>query len=467
MAISSTGIGSGLDVSSIVTQLVALERKPIQNLQSAASTIQTQISAYGKVQSMMSTLRDAAATLANPSSWTQSTATSADATAISATTSGSLAPGDYEVSVSKIARAQTLYSKAVQAMDGLGTGSLTIEIVGSSGQSTTFPDPLTFNDPATTVEQVRDRINAAGLGVTASVVRNATGEARLALTSNNTGTQSQIKVTGTGGMADFTYPPTLPETDPNRMVEGQAAQDAVFTINGVPVESSSNQVSNAIDGLTLKLSKETTSPVRITVASDDAAQKKAVEDFVAAYNGLNTYLAEQTKYDAGTKKAGSLQGDNAAVSLRNQLRSVLLADGGASTVFKRLENVGLNMQTDGSIKLDSTKLTAALKQPAELGKLFANTDTATPANNGFGVRFRTLADTITGTEGLLSTRTTGLQSKLKRNQTDQERLEERVARTQARLEKQYQMLDSKMASLNGLASYVTQQIAQMNKSSDD
>ena len=125
MAISSTGIGSGLDVSGIVTQLVALERKPIENLKTAASSIQTQISAYGKVQSMMSTLRDTAAALGKPGLWTQTTASSSDATAVSASTSGAVAAGDYLVSVSKLAQAHTLYSDNISGALGAGTMTIT------------------------------------------------------------------------------------------------------------------------------------------------------------------------------------------------------------------------------------------------------------------------------------------------------------------------------------------------------
>ncbi|NML14885.1 flagellar filament capping protein FliD [Azohydromonas caseinilytica] len=459
MAISSTGIGSGLDVSSIMSQLVTLERKPIATLQTAATKIQTQISAYGKVQSLVSTLRDTAAALGSSSLWKQTSATSSDTTTVSAATTGSAAAGEYTVAVSSIARAQTLYSRALSS--AVGAGTMTIQIVQEYGPPPVLKDgtsalDLTFTDPGTTVEQVRDRINAAGIGVTASVVRDATGAARLALTSQSTGLGSRIMVTG--DFADFNYQPGLV----GGMTQAQAAQNAQFTINGVPAESGSNQVSNAMDGLSLILVKEGTA--KVTLSNDETAQKKAIDDFVAAYNALNNYLAEQTKYDAGTKKAGNLQGDSAAMRLRSELRSLAQSSSGLSTAFKTLSSVGLEMQKDGTLKANSTRLAEALKQPTELGKLFTSSDAVTVSNNGFGVRFRQLGDTVTGTDGFLTSRTDSLQGKLKRNQTEQERLEERVVRWQTRLEKQYQALDAKMGSINALSSYVSQQVAQWNKS---
>ncbi|MDZ5457241.1 flagellar filament capping protein FliD [Azohydromonas lata] len=470
--LSSTGIGSGLNVSSILSQLEAVERKPIDNLQTAAKSIDSQISAYGKIQSLMSTLRDSAAALASTSLWKQGTATPSDTTVMSATaTSGGLAAGDYAVSVSQIARAQTLYSRALSSSAAVvGAGSLTIQLM--SGYSPPTPKDgstavqLDFSDPNTTLEQVRDRINGADLGVNASLIRDATGAARLALTAKNSGTQNQISITGTDGLAGFSYPPsdTSDVTNPDRVREGQSAQDAKLTINGVPVTASSNQIADALPGVTLNLTKETTTPITLSVKNDNAAQEKAVQDFVTAYNALNTQLVNQTKYDDATKTAGTLQGDSAALSIRSQMRSLLHETNGASSVFSSLQAIGLSTQTDGTIKVDSTKLKKALEQPAEVAKLFSSTDSDVKGNNGLGVRFRELLGGITGSGGLLTSRTEGLQSKLKRNQDEQARLEDRVNANMLRLQKQYQALDSKMSSLNSLSTYITQQVTAMNNS---
>lgn len=471
MAISSLGIGSGLNAGSIVSQLVALERKPIETLQTAATTIQTQISSLGKVQSLMSTMRDAASALAKPTLWSQTTAATADSSAVSATTTGSVAPGEYSVSVTKLARAQTLYSPSLSSSSAVvGSGTMSIQLVSDYGppavpKTGASALNLDFTDPNTTLTDVSNAINAANAGVSATVVRDPSGTARLALSSSATGVDNQIMVSTTGaGFADFAYDGGV---TPTAMTQAQAAQNAQLTLNGVPVESSTNQVSGAIDGLTLTLSKESATPVKITVASDESAQKKAVEDFVAAYNALNSYFAEQTKYDESSKKAGPLQGDTSVQGLRNQLRSIVQGIGGTSSTFSTLSSVGLEMQKDGSLTANSTKLNAALKKPAELSKLFANLDNGTPSNNGFGVSLRQFVDRVTGIDGVVTTRTSSLQGKLKRNQTEQDRQEDRVARVQARLEKQYQTLDTKMSSLNALSTYVSQQVTNWNNSSSN
>lgn len=468
MGISSTGLGSGLDVTSIVSQLVALERKPIDNLKTAATSIQTQISSFGKVQSLMSTLRDTAAALGKSSLWTQNTATSSDSTAISATTTGEAAAGEYEVSVTSMARAQTLYSPTFSgATAQVGAGTMSIQLVQDYGPPAVPKDgtgslDLSFTDPNTTLQDVRDAINAANAGISASLVGNIDGTVRLALTSKDPGLANQMSVSTTGvGFTDFDYPPGAF----TGMTQAQGAQNAQLSVNGVPVESTTNQVTSAIGGLTLALSKESATPVKITVASDEAVKKKAMEDFVAAYNALNSYLVEQTKYDETTKKGAALQGDSAVRSLRSQMRNLVQGVGGASSSFSTLNSTGLELQKDGSLKINSTKLAAALKQPTEMAKAFANVDPDTPGNNGFGVSLRQLVDNITGTDGILTSRTSGLQGKLRRNQTDQERMEERVTRVQERLQKQYQALDTKLSGLNSLSSYVSQQIASWNNTS--
>ncbi|WP_157269911.1 flagellar filament capping protein FliD [Azohydromonas aeria] len=467
--VSSLGIGSGLDAGSIVSQLVSLERQPIANLQKAASSIQTQISAYGKVQSLVSDLRDKAAALAGPTLWKQGTATASDPSVLTASSSGAVASGEYSVTVQQIAYSQTLYSRAIATSASMGAGTLSIQLVQDYG-----PPPVAKSGSAAmnmsfeagaTLEAVRDKINASGAGVTASVVRNPDGTSRLALSAKSTGLNDQIMVTGTDGMADFSYAAGL--SGGPEMTQGQAAQNARFTINGVESESTTNQVTGALDGLSLTLNKTSDTPVKVSVANDAEAQLKAMQDFMGAYNALNSYLVTQTRYNASTKTAATLQGDSAAISLRSQLRGLFNASNGAAGVFSSLRAVGFDTSSDGTLKLDTAKAKTALQQPDEVRKLFASTDTATASNDGLAVRFRELADRLNGTDGLVTSRTEGLQTKLKRNQTDQEKLEARVANTKARLEKQYQALDANMSKLNSLSSYVTAQMKALGTSSSD
>src|SRR5512143_830893 len=253
-------------------------------------------------------------------------------------------------------------------------------------------------------------VNAANAGITATVLTDASG-ARLVFTSSTTGAANGFKVTVTdndggnvytSGLSALAFDPSVGVVTMSRAL---AAANASALINGATVTSATNSLTNVIDGMTLQLQRVTTAPVQITTASDKDAVRKKIEDFVKAYNDLNNELATDTKYDAATKAAGTLQGDSAAVSLRNGLRSMLGGTSGASTVFTRLADIGFNVQRDGTVSLDSTKLDNALANLGELKKVFSNSDTVTPANNGFATLFRQFADQAVGVDGTIAART--------------------------------------------------------------
>jgi flagellar hook-associated protein 2 len=222
-------------------------------------------------------------------------------------------------------------------------------------------------------------------------------------------------------------------------------------------------LSGAIQGVTLNLKQVTASPVEVTVGPDTAAMRKAVDDFTKAYNDLNTYITDQSKYDPEKKVAGKLQGDAATRTLQGQLRSLVQATSGASGTFARLSAAGIEMQRNGSLTVNSTRFTAALADPATLATAFT-ADAAGDANDGFGVRFASLTTTLTDADGLLQRRADGIRAQIKRQESEMTALESRVARTEERLLKQYNALDSNLGRLNGLGSYVSQQVSAWNNS---
>lgn len=473
--ISSPGVGSGLDVNSIVTQLVAIERQPIVQLQTQASSLQTKLSAFGKLQSDLSALRDAAAALTSPSTWNQTTGASTDASSVTVTTDATNLPGSYSVQVTKLAQAQSNISKTyTAATDLVGEGTLHIELGSWDGAAfTAKPDAtaidITVGPPAKSLAEVRDMVNAANAGITATVLTDASG-ARLVFRSSATGAVNGFRVTvtdtdsnnvDTSGLSALAYDPSVGVVT---MAQALAAANASALINGAPVSSTTNTLTNVVDGMTLQFQRETTTPVQITTAADKDAIGKKIEAFVSAYNDLNSELATQTKYDATTKTAGTLQGDSTAVSLRASLRNTLRGNTGASTTFTRLADIGFDVQQDGSIKLDSSKLGNALANLGELKKMFSNSDTLVPANNGFATLFRTQADRALGIDGSIASRSEGLRSSISRNEQRQADLEARVAQTEARLRRQYTALDTQMGQLQSLSTYVTQQMAVLTNS---
>lgn len=249
------------------------------------------------------------------------------------------------------------------------------------------------------------------------------------------------------------------------MTQTQAAGNANAMIDGLTIVSESNTLDSAVNGLTISLNKTTTSAVNLNVASDTNSIKKAVTDFATAYNSLSTLLRDQTKYDAATKTAGTLQGDSAAVALQTQLRNITMGSTSLGGSLSRMADIGLDPGSDGLLTVNSTKLDAAVGKLADLKNFFMAADTVTPTNSGMAAQLRSFGDLVLGTEGSITTRQTGLQSRITDNTDRQSSMETRVLLTEKRLRARYTALDTQMASLTSLSAYVTQQIAAMNKTS--
>lgn len=475
-SLSSAGLGSGLDVNGIVQSLLAIEARPLDQLKEQATGLNTQISTFGKLQSLFSGMRDKANALTSLTVWDSTTATVADATAIKvATGTGSIA-GNYSVNVQTLAAGQTVVSSAfASATSELSFGSLSIELGAWSGTPTDTFTPksgtsavtIDIAEGQTSLEAIRDQINGAGAGVVASIVTDATG-ARLSIRSKDTGAENAFRITATETFDDGDAAAGLSALSfdllggPSQLTRKQTATNAQVQVNGIDVSSASNTLDNVVDGLTITLLKQTTAAVDVTVAGDTAGIKTRITDFVTAYNELNNFLRQQTAYNADTKVAGPLQGDASAVGLGNRLRSVLNEASSASASWARLADVGVTMGKDGALSVDNTKLDAALVNLPELEKLLA-TDGADAASSGFMRRYKDLADAALASDGTFTTRNDSLQSRLRRNEQNQDHMQQRLDQIEARLRRQYTALDKTMSSMNGLASYVAQQMALLAK----
>lgn len=473
--ISSLGLGSGLDVESIITKLVSLDQQPIVNINKTTAGLKTQLSTYGQIQSALSTLRDASAKLTNPDTWAGAKAGISDATAASVTASGGAAIGNVSLEVSSLAQSQSLASgRFASSTATVGQGTLTIELGtwGANGSSFTSkaggtPVTITIGDGQDQLGQVRDQINAANSGVIAAIVTDATGS-RLTLTSRETGESNAFRVTvndsdgnagDASGLSQLAYDPS---NSVNQMSQTLPAVNARAKLNGLDISSESNSLNSAIAGLNILLLK-TTPPVTISVSQDADAIKKAISDFTTAYNALNQLLRSQTKYDAATKTAAPLQGDSSAVSLTARLRGI--AGGGTSLggSLSRLADIGLAPGTDGNLATAGPKLDKALSNLADLKSFFMGVDGTDASNSGFATRFRTLVDQALSVDGTVTTRQKGIQTLIDNNNKRVDQLTDRSAANEARLRAQYAALDTKMGQLSSLSNYMNQQIAQFNK----
>jgi flagellar hook-associated protein 2 len=469
--ISSPGIGSGLDVQSIVSQLVALEKAPIKQLQTQATSFQTKLSTYGTIKSQVAALGDAAAKISTSAGWNEVTATSSNPSAVGVTASAGSAATSLTFEVQQLAKAQSVASSAVPTASGVGSGSLTISLGGWSGGVFTpgagSPVNVTINPGQDSLTEIAAKINEAGAGVSATVLRDASGE-RLLVRSSATGQENGFRIevadddgsnTNETGLSRLAFDPGTAAG----MAQTQSGQNALATVNNVSINSASNRLTDTLPGLTLQLSQVTTAPVEVDVTVDTEAARKNIQAFVDAYNTLNSTLAKATRYEPGTKTAGALQGDATAIGLQNSLRGMMRSVT-ASSPFERLLDIGIEAKSGGELSIKTEKLDAALANLDGIKSLFT-TETGDATTRGFGLKIKAFADGLLASEGLVSNKSTAIQGAIDRNSKEQEKITERAARSEVRLLAQYSAMDSAMSRLSGLSAFVSQQITLWNKSS--
>ena len=448
MAISSAGIGSGLDVAKIVEQMVAAEKVPLKKLEYKAEGIQTQISTYGEIKSLTSKLGDIVSKLTRDSAWNGVSISSSNTT-LSGTMTGIAATGTYNIKVTHLAQAQTTALGGAggialakdQAMGAAGTIKLTM---GTESKDIAISSSDTLTKIAT-------KINEAGMGIQASIVTDVDGKERLMLRSKETGTDKAFTV-------DLSSAPTALGQNTT-----QNAQNAKVELNGLVVESSSNTFANTIPGMSFTVSEVTSTAATLNVKADTEAMKKNIQEFVDTYNELNDLLTQSTKYVEESKTAGVLQGDSATVSLQNSLRMLTQGISGSTGGLTRLAEIGIQMQEGGKLSTDTTKLDKALTNLEGLKGLFANKADALGQGGGIAVNFKNFTDKLLSFDGTLNTKTDSLERTLKSNSAEQTKVNTRADTLEKRLYAQYSALDTKMASLNALNAYVSQMVTTWNK----
>ena len=475
-SISSAGIGSGLDVTSLVGRLMEVERLPLIALQTQASTYNSKLSTLGRLQSNYGALRDKANALVSTTLWSGTTASASDDSAIKVSTASTAAAGNYSIGVQKLAIGQSVTGTALaSANTRVGTGTLTIELghYGSGVPAADFtanPEAATLavavGETDATLAGLRDKINSANASVVASIVTDSSG-ARLSLRSRSTGAENAFRISAietvddgdtATGLSALAFDATQASSPMQRTA---VAGNAELTVNGLAITSASNTLNNVVDGLTMTLQKTTTDPVQVNVKADNAAVKTAITDFVAAFNTLAGYIHAQTAFNSDNNTGGSLQGDQSTLGMQSQLRAVLNNSSTASSVWGRLSDIGIGLKADGTLDISATKLDNALENPTELRKLIS-ADGSGDGNSGIVRRFKRLADDTLGANGALDARTTGLRSSVSRNSKSQEKAQKRLDQTESRLRRQYTSLDTTMARLTATSTYVRQQFSPGN-----
>lgn len=377
MAITSPGLGSNLDINSIVSQLMTVERQPVTALNKKEASYQAKLTAYGSIQSAISTFQSAVSGLNNVERFKAMQSSLSDTTVATAIPTSSAVSGSYSIDVTALAQAQKLSSAGFAATtDVVGTGDLYFQV--GSGSS----NKVAITAANNTLSGIRDAVNAAGIGVSASIINDGTGSGnKLVFTSNVSGTANALKITvqndgdsdnvDTGGLSGLAYDPAAGVGSGKNLTESVAAADATLTIDGIAMTKSTNSISDAIQGITLNLAKIGTT--KLTVAKDMSTVSTAVQAFVTAYNSVAKSIKDLNSYDSSTKKGGVLLGDSTALSIQTKLRgiasSALTGTGGA---YNTLSQIGVAFQKDGTLALDSAKLQNAMNSNfGDIAGLFA------------------------------------------------------------------------------------------------
>ena len=392
MGIQSTGLGSNLDVNTLITKLMQVESQPLTALAKKEASYQAKLSAYGSLSGAVSSFQSSLSSLSNASTFQTLNAATTDSTVAFATANSSASNGTYSVAVTKLAQSQTISSVGqVSSSTAIGSGTETTisfqfgKITGTA-VSGVYPGGSSFDQDASqtvgtvkinstnnTLQGIRDAINAANVGVSASIVGDGSAAPyRLVLNSSKTGENSSLKITSSGEDAAITSLLSYNPAGVQNFTEVTAAQNASLTVNGISIASASNTVTGAIQGVSLNLSK--VGSTSISVSANTSAVQTSITSFVKAYNDLNTTIKNLTAYDATTKKAGLLLGDSTTQSVQDQIRRTLsTAVNGLSGGVTSLTQIGITFQKDGSLAIDSGKLTTALSTKfTDVGGLFAS-----------------------------------------------------------------------------------------------
>ncbi len=469
--LSSPGIGSGLDVNSIVTQLMTLERRPLTLLATQQSAFRTKLSAIGQLQSVLSSFQTAAKGLTSATTSPAYRTTTGDISVLSASASNAAVAGNYAIGVTQLAQSQKIVAGGIastSAIIGSGTSTtLSIDFGAISGGTLSggsysgagftanvakTPISVTIDSSNNTLAGIRDAINAKKGGVNASIVNDGSGTPyRLVLTSTDSGAANSLRI----GVAGDATLQSLLGYDPagtQNLSQLQVAQNALLTVDGIAITSASNTVSDAVQGVTLTLLKSNApSTTQLGIQRDTSSLASAISALVATYNNVNTAIT------SATGKNATLQADSTALTIQRQLRSALSEVLSTSGLYKSLADINVTLQKDGTLAADTAKLQA---------RLSSNFADVSAVLSSFGASLSTLANNILDTSsGQLANASAGINASIKDNTNQQDALSQRLTMIEATYRAQFSALDAMMVSMNHTSSFLQQQFYRTTSSS--
>jgi flagellar hook-associated protein 2 len=437
---SSGGLGSGIDVSTLVAASMANQTAELQQMQNEQSTLTTQQNALSSFNTDLQALSDAVFSLTDPAGpLTSISATSSNPGILTASAVSGAATGNIAVVVNNLATTSSAYSDAVATSSTpIATGTLQIQV------GTNAPATITIDNSNNTLDGLAQTINNANIGVTASVINDANG-ARLAIVSDTTGAPGDLTVTPSGGEIGFT-----------KAVTGV---NASLTVNGIPISSTSNTVTGVIPGETLNLnSADPNTTVTLTTAANASQQETAINNFVSAYNTVIGDLNTQFQVNSSTNQAGPLQADSTLALAQNQILSTISFAMSGNGNVNSLADLGISMNNDGTLSVNSTTLESALQANPSAVQSFFNSQASGSFGNNLYNQINFIADPISGS---VAQDTTGLQqsqSDLTQQISD---FQAQLNVTQQQLTTEYDQVDVTLQELPLLLQQVNQQLSSL------
>lgn len=484
--ITAAGVGSGIDIESLITQLMTAEKTPLTKLTSKKTSIQSKISLIGQFKNLITNLQTAASNLQNLGKVNGIKATVGNADAVSVTATNKASAATYSLDVLQLAKPQQMVSKdllftsttsAVVSDSAVVSAEISFKFATGATQTVS----VAATDGKITVQNVADAINAGDYGVKATLIKDKDESVRLALTSTDAGAKNAFTLDvayldAASNPATLTTTPVLAAGAGSTSFEvmgNGSAQDAKIKLNGVEITRASNSIADAVTGLTFDLKAVTTTSTTLTVSRDSSEISTQLKAFVDAYNQLASLVKSEAGYNATTKTAGDLQGDSTIRSMQNQLRSVMVGTFGDGTnANKTLSSLGVAFQRDGTLALDSDKLSKAVASDMDgviefLGAFDQTLSTVAPdsSKDGFAYQLVQLTKNMLADDGLFDAKIDGLNKSITDIEKQYERLESRLKQVEKRYRAQFTAMDTAVANMQNLGTYVTQLLNMTNSSS--
>lgn len=458
--LTALGSGAGFNVDDVVSAIVTSEGAGLTDQYNAQITaIDTQVSAYSQFSTAAATVQTAIDTLTTPATFNSFQAVVGDTSVASASATTGAVSGNYSLAVTQVAQGAALTSAVVSggATGVLGTGTLSIAVGGTQFN-------VTLGSTNDTLAGLANAINNAtgNPGVGATLITTNTGT-YLQLSSSVTGAANTLSVTATGAsgtLATFNYTAGGAH---NGLTQSQAAQDAIVSINGQAFNSASNTITGAITGVTINALAASKSGVTttLTVAPDPTGPTSAVNSFVSAYNSLVNEVSSLTSYNAATSTAGPLLGDTLIGGFVAQMQGIIAggqagASGTGSAAINSLAQIGITVNDDGTLAVNSTALQSALQtNSAAVSNLFTN------KTGGVATKLNGLLTTYTATGGLIDQATQSLQTTLTGIGTQQTVLNDQLTQLQSQLYAEYTAMETVVAGLKSTATALTSELASL------